>query len=550
MVAASLFERCAIRQPPPGGPEDKTPPKLLFSLPAADSVNIRHLDYLEFQFDEIIDRSSIRGQVWLLPEMPNEFEIKWKGNKKFRVVLKDSLEKDQTYILTVGTGLKDLRGNNLDEPVVIPFSTGPVIDRGEISGQVMGEEVQDVFIYAYQLPDSFPERLVFERKPRYYTQVSKSGEFRLKHLKPAAYRVYALDDRNGDRLYTLQTDWIGIPHADVSLTPGSPEAGNINFTLIQEDTTAPELIKARSLSERRVEISFNEELDALQHFEVTITDSLTQSLLKVLAAAIDEKDASKLIVFIEPQKETTYTVAMPAVKDAAGNYSEGESLRAEFKGTSKTDTTAAKIISVFPGNGQKNIAYNSPVRLQFSLPVDTVSLKTHFQLMNQDTLPVAGHWKFLPVSAPQFIPDTLLNKGESYLFTLDWANIYSVFENSFGDSAYTYQFSAWDWAELGEVSGTVYTREANWNSAILEIAPFKGENHYSLIAATNRAYHIPFLPDDVYRMKAIIDVNGNGQYDRGSSNPFEFSEPFLFYPDTVKVRKRWTTDGINFKFNP
>jgi len=146
--------------------------------------------------------------------LPTPIEVKWKGNKKFRVVLKDSLEKDQTYILTIGTSLKDLQGNTLREPIVLPFSTGPAIDRGEISGRVLGENVKDTYIYAYQVLDSIPDTTVFTKKPRYYTQVGNNGDYQLKYLKPAMYRVYALDDQDRNRFYTLEADQIGIPFAD------------------------------------------------------------------------------------------------------------------------------------------------------------------------------------------------------------------------------------------------------------------------------------------------------------------------------------------------
>ena len=90
-VSIFLLQWCAIRQAPPGGPEDKTPPKVVGTFPKPDSTNIKHLDFLEIEFDENIDRASVRNQVWFSPELPNGFEIDWKGGKKFRVVLNVSL---------------------------------------------------------------------------------------------------------------------------------------------------------------------------------------------------------------------------------------------------------------------------------------------------------------------------------------------------------------------------------------------------------------------------------------------------------------------------
>jgi uncharacterized protein (DUF2141 family) len=550
ILLAFFFERCAARQAPPGGPEDKTPPKLLRTFPNTDSTNIKYLEYLEFQFDENIDRGSLRNQVWLLPELPNPLEIKWKGNKKFRVVLKDSLEKDQTYIATIGTGLKDLQGNNLNEPIVLPFSTGPLIDRGEISGRVIGENLQDVFIYAYRVEGNLPDSVIFSQKPRYYTQVSKSGEFQIKYIKPVTYRLYALDDLDGNRLYTLQTDRIGIPFANVVLTSAEMNRKNTNFMLIQEDTTAPEIVRARSLNSNKAGISFNEQLDPLQDFRVEITDSLTGEPLDVFACEVDEEEQERLLVYTALQQETKYITTLPAIRDIAGNYTVEEIISVNFNGSTEIDTTTTKLFKTVPQNNQRNIRYDSPIEITFSHPADTNSLKPAFQLYNQDSLGVAGHWNFFNLRIPQFIPDTMFNKGETYYFTLDLSNIRSIYGNSFGDSTFSYRFTTWDWADLGDVSGTIRTDNTDWKKAILETVSFRGQEQYSVVVNTNEPYQISFLPDGFYRVKAMVDLNENGRYDPGKSIPFKFAEPFLIYPDTVKVRKRWTTDGINFNFNP
>ncbi|MFQ5584884.1 MAG: Ig-like domain-containing protein, partial [Calditrichia bacterium] len=103
--------RCAHKVAPPGGPEDKSPPKIIYTFPPADSTNIQVLPYLEILFDEAVEKTSFADQVWFIPEMKKGFKLKWKGSKKLRVLLQDSLEKNQTYIFNIGTGVKDLRGN-------------------------------------------------------------------------------------------------------------------------------------------------------------------------------------------------------------------------------------------------------------------------------------------------------------------------------------------------------------------------------------------------------------------------------------------------------
>lgn len=545
---AFLVYHCAIRKPPPGGPEDKTPPQVLRTYPGADSTNVGKLDYLEIEFDEDLDRASIRDQIWLLPELPGNFELKWKGGKKFRLVLQDSLEQDQTYLLTIGTGLRDLHNNNLNEPIVVPFSTGPVIDKGEISGRVMGENPRGVFIYAYQLSDSFSAKTVYKRKPRYYTQAGKTGEYHIKYLSPAVYRVYALKDEDGNRLYTLQTDWIGIPFTDAVLNAARMQYDNINFTLIREDTTAPVLVRSNALYNQRIEVIFNEPLEQFQEFNVEIMDSVKQTPLRILAAELEQEDPSNVLLFTDSQEETKYVGRFIGAKDEAGNA--GGEERFVFTGVSEPDTSSPTLSGVIPEQGKTNVRYDVNIRIDFSQPVDTVSVKNGVQIIDEDSTVVAGHWQFNSLFRPEFIPDTLLGKNRKYILELNMGEIYTLFRKPFGDSLYVYQFKTWDWSELGEVGGTVFTEKKSWKKAILEAVSYRTGDIYSRSEQTNQPYLIPFMPDGLYRIKATIDVNENGTYDGGQSDPFIFSEPFLNYPDTVNVRKRWTTDGINFQFNP
>ena len=82
--------QCAVRRAPEVGPQDKTPPQLVSTFPTPDSTNVKDLDYIELKFDENLDRSSIRNQMWMLPDPPGGFEVEWKNSKTLRVKLNDS----------------------------------------------------------------------------------------------------------------------------------------------------------------------------------------------------------------------------------------------------------------------------------------------------------------------------------------------------------------------------------------------------------------------------------------------------------------------------
>jgi uncharacterized protein (DUF2141 family) len=51
-----------------------------------------------------------------------------------------------------------------------------------------------------------------------------------------------------------------------------------------------------------------------------------------------------------------------------------------------------------------------------------------------------------------------------------------------------------------------------------------------------------------YTIQAYRDEDGNGEYSPGLPHPFRPSERFAVYPDTVKVRARWSMEGVILKF--
>lgn len=543
-----LLQHCASQKAPSGGPQDKTAPKIISTFPPPDSTNIATLSEILIEFDEAVDRSSIRDQIWMLPEPENPLEFKWKGNKKLRILLKDSLEQNQTYLMTLGTGIKDYRNNKLPAPFILPFSSGARIDKGEISGRVTAEDLEGIFIFAYAKDDSFSARTVFEKKPRYYTQTDKEGRFRIQYLRPDDYRVYAIRDVNRDRRYTFGVDWIGIPTDDVSLDSMKSAFPDLNISLMLEDTTAAKVLRARPTNQQILEIIISEPLSAEQNFNVSIQDTLNQTPLQVLGSELSLEDPTRLLVYTKPQEKIPYEGHLEAASDLSGNLSEKENLVFRFSGSDKKDTTAFRLLNSQPHKDQNTVAYDARIITQFSLPVDSTAFKNAVRLRWRDSLDVAGKWQFHSLSRPVFIPDSAFLRGERYGFYLDSLQLKSLFQQTSSDSIFDYPFKTWDYENLGEIGGTITATDSLWKQVILTATATKGDKKYEIITPIGQPYEIPFLPEGGYFLKTIIDLDQNGKYSPGSSFPFQFAEPYQQYGDTVNVRKRWTTDGINFKF--
>jgi len=546
-ICLSLFQ-CAYKVAPSGGPEDKTPPEIIYTLPTPDSTNIKSLPFLEFRYSEAVDKASFQNETWLLPELRGGYELKWKGSKTLRVILNDTLERDQTYIFTIGTGAQDLHRNSLPSPLVLPFSTGDRIDQGEISGRVFEKNPKGIFVYAYVISDTFSSRTVFDRKPRYYTQLANSGDFQLKYLKEKSYRVYALEDNNGDRKYTLQTDRIGIPFKDITIDSLQLQQSEINFYLLREDTTRPQFVRADTLFNNALEISFNEPILRDQSIQVDIRDSLDGTVLSVIAKEPNFDEPKRLVLYTRLQKHVKYIGTMSAIQDTAGNFSSDDTMKFSFIGAVGSDTTSMRSLNIEPVDGQKNVDYDSEIGLKFHYPIDSLSLMSGVQLQSPDSTPVSGKWHFESLLRPRFTPDSLLAEDATYEIYLDLPKIKSIFGDTIGDSVYVSKFTTKEWAQLGEIAGVVHSDNPLYKSAIIKASPIRGSGKYTTFGEVGKPYLLKFLPEGLYLLEAVIDLNQDQKMDRGAGLDFRYSEPFKALPDTIKVRKRWTTEGVDFWF--
>jgi len=544
-----LFQSCAFKVAPSGGPVDRQPPVVVASFPPPDSTGIKVLPHVDILFSEKVDHSSFKGQVWLLPRPPKPLKLKWKGKKNVQVIIPERLDKDQTYILTLGTGIRDLHRNRMAEPFVLPFSTGRKIDQGEISGYVQASRPQNVFIYAYPLPDSSGDAPLFRHRPRYYTQAGKDGRFRLKFLKAGKYRVFALEDRGGDGLYSRQVDRIGLPAADVVLDSTHLVREKINFWMTLEDTTRPVLSRSIAVSRTEFDLLFTEPLIMNLFLPPAVVDSVSGKKLRVLAVARAAKDPRRIRVFTEKQQPgSRYLGLISGAQDTVGNALRPQEGRFKLTASTLRDTTRFSLTKKTPPPGKRDVRYHAPIGLSFSLPVDSASLDSSVSILRNHSSAIKGRWRFPSLMNPEFQPDSVLTPGAQFTVRLNLAGIYSIFGAVLGDSVLTYSFKTIDFALLGEIAGTIHSAGSNTQAILSAYSLGTAKQSYRFIVPVNKPYLFPNLPQGIYRLKAVVDVNANGKFDRGSSNPFHFAEPFQFYPDTVKVRKRWTTTGINFSF--
>jgi hypothetical protein len=174
---------CASRGRPGGGPPDKTPPEIIYTFPAKDSVGVKSLDRIEIHFSERMNEGEVQNALFFSP--PLEYEAEWSGGEELVLWLKDSIRTERTYVVTIGASARDEHNVKMKDAYQFAFSSGAQLDRGRISGRVYGVKTTDTYmVMGYRMTTEADSLFPMYRDADFLSQSGFEGNFSLSYLPP------------------------------------------------------------------------------------------------------------------------------------------------------------------------------------------------------------------------------------------------------------------------------------------------------------------------------------------------------------------------------
>jgi len=533
---------CASKRAPGGGPVDKTAPEIIYTFPTPDSIGIKELSVINIAFSESIDESSIANNVFISP--PLEFDLEWQSDVELDIQLKDTLKNDQTYVIVIGTKVKDLRRNKLAESVQIAFSTGNQIDQGRIAGKVYGVNKKQTYsLFAFEL---LSDTISFDKnKPDYISQTGEKGTFLLNYLKLGNYRVFAVNDQNGNLLIDSDFEDIGIPYTDVSLDSVKSTFTSLNFRITKIDTTAPKLTTIRSINNRQVNLRLSEQIVTEPPTQIEIIDSVSSSPVNILAISPKVAENNTLEVFTSAMDSgKVYFSSIKSFTDSSMN--KARDTTQTFVSGAHVEMDTFKVITITPKDSLWNAHPGISFYFEASNPLDKQSIIRNVVVSSQNNDSVHGRFEFPSAYEAEFFPDRYLTLDSVYTLKIDYSQIRNVWGDSLLDSTLIRHIKISNGDDFGEIAGSI--KDENSSESIVSVKALKigsKKISYSGWAAKDNSFKLNFIPEGHYNLSAFLDKDSNSVYSPGHLYPFQFSEPFIIKNDTTKVRKRWETSDIN-----
>lgn len=533
LLAVLILSGCANQLPPGGGPIDKEPPVVIKTFPESGTLNYNK-NFVEFEFNEYINKRNVQNSIFISPYFNEDVEIKWSG-KKLKIIFPEKLKENKTYIVSLGTDITDLRGNKLAETVTLRFSTGNKIDEGIIQGKVFDEKPDGILIFFY-LIDSIGQKVMYDSlRPDFICQTSKDGKFYLPGLSNGTYRIIAVRDQIKNLLFDINDDEIGLPTQDYILNDTIRMIDNVFFEMIKIDTIKPVVNSVRFEDLNHLRVNCNEAIDlnSFSNENIMIKDTIEINY-KVLGFYPVDKNSFILVTEkLQPNRE--YFIEIQGIKDLAGN----EILK------TKMNFYSEEIQDTIPVN-LKNLEcnFNSNVMEYFN-PICTLNFNDLVQfndLINalevEDTTGGKIKFQISRTDSSNFVLRFFdLKQKDKVTLKINLSLISDLAGNKI-DTILIKQIETNSESDYGMISGTIRNKDLI-DDLELEAKPVNGKKFYK-IRVNEEKYQLKNVLPGSYLIKLYSPDNLSRKIEEG------FSKPFMYYPDTIKVKSRWPTTDVNF----
>lgn len=543
-----IWPGCAGQVPPEGGPKDLEPPEIVGVYPEPNSTNV-DTDVIRFQFSKYVEQRSLQQALFISPII-DDMEIQWRG-RSVELAINEPLRDNTTYSITIGTDLRDTReGTRLSDAFTLAFSTGDEIDRGQITGRVYSEDPVGVLIFAYQIQDSVMADTLnpAEQRPDYITQTGKDGSFRLPYLRFGTYRVIAIRDEFQNRLYDREADPYGVYIRDVTVTEDEPVAGDVTIRMHKPDLTRPFITRVTAVHNTKINVRFSKPVDphSLTSESFRIHHKETEETLAIRNYAIRKENPSEVYLFTAEQREDEYVMKIDTtVTDLYGNTVRTDDREVVLGGNPDEPETPVTIEYVRPRPNQRNVHPEEHVTLQFSYPVRTEKTERAIWVVDTNEVALTGDYIWQDETAVTFKPRRLMESKMPYTVVVELDSLPAKAGLVYEDSLYTSRFTVMDRDLLGAMEGELLSgQDTPFTVKSEKVRSTDDTRRYRYTRRGGGPFTMRHIPEGEYTLWAFIDPDESGQYDYGEVFPFRGSAPFVTYPDTVRVRARWTVDGI------
>ncbi len=531
---------CARQGYPTGGPKDEDPPIALGCKPDNGS---RQFNANEFyiQFDEYVVLKNPNDNILVSPPMKQQPEYTTKG-KGVLVTIKDTLQPNTTYLFQFKEAIADFNEGNLLPSFEYVFSTGDAMDTLMLEGHVLdprsGEPWKETVTVAAFNSDTQTLSDSTTPSPSFVTRCDKQGNFAFHHLPTGHYRLVAFEDKNRNMNFdsTEAVAW------DTTLFEAYPTPKN-NLKSVDKIQMAdssvlptdhhPQITLFISQPEIRRQRIISSAFTTKGRIQIVTQLPMQQPMVsgeKVEWRLNNKRDTMNLWCLNPNCDSTVIIVSDTNLQDTLRlRYTEQKKGRRQKMGA----TVERKPLMTSLCDGTK--AFYDDLRLAFENPIASMRDGAQAEIMYLKDSTVTYCSLSLDSSSLSARLMTSLKSGEQYRIRVRDSLFTDIYGN-FSDSL-SFTLTPKDYGTL-----TLHIDNQTDFPLVIEVLDNRDTVvQHSTIQAIKQSSNLTFsrLPTGDYRLRAILDANGDGRWTPGDYRQNRQPERAVYFEKTLSLREKW-----------
>lgn len=591
LLALLLTAACASIGNPDGGRFDETPPRVVGSSPADGAVNVSKRK-VQILFDEYIKLEKASEKVVISPPQIEPANVRADG-KRVKVDFYDSLRANTTYTIDFSDAIEDNNEGNPMGQYTFSFSTGDVIDTMQVSGRVLNaadlEPIKGIMVGLYPADSTWNDTLFRTRPFLRVSRTNGEGRFTIKGVKDGAYRVRALDDKDGDFVFSQKNERVAfdttvyvtgsfpdvrmdtvwrdslwydsirvVPYTHYTpddvlllafledgqerhlLKTAYPEPTNFTFYFTAPSDSTPR-IKGLNFDERCLVADASLKNDTVT-FWVTDTALIhRQDTLSMILSYMETDTLGQLVVTndtLDLSPKTTYAkIAAERSKQIEAWEKDRERRQKKAKKPLPYEENPYERIWLEAGfKPSGSLAPNQNVRYLAKEPILEVdTTKIHFYV-KKDTDWLPAPFLFMPEerSSKSYMLYAEWEPGQKYRFVMDTAAVVSVLEHE--SKSVRQEFHVRAVEEYGSIFIHVISPDTG---VVVQLLSKNDKVEAQQRTDKDGNADFFFMKPGEYYMRCYVDANGNGQWDTGDYASGLQPERVYYFGKPLPLKAQW-----------
>ena len=244
---------CAVSEAPSGGPEDKVPPVVKFSIPRADSTGIDPSSPIQIGFSEAMREERVERLVSTNPPIVMS-HVHWKDNTLV-IEPEGGLVRDTTYVVRIRPAYQDRHGVAGAQWHEFAFATGAAaLDTARIEGTVRFKREPAAHAVVRCFRADRADTLDPEKaRPDREAATDKDGKYSLRYLpsKGTRFVVAAFIDQNGNGTFDHGTEPFALCADTTTIASAVPVVTGVDIVVI--DPNEPGVVRGSVSNESGVD---------------------------------------------------------------------------------------------------------------------------------------------------------------------------------------------------------------------------------------------------------------------------------------------------------